>query len=59
MKLYCRVFRGLVKECEEEINAFLSDQQVRVLHMSQSETGDHVSVTLLVELIEPPSRDDP
>ena len=45
----CRVFRGLVKEVEEEINHFLSAENVRVLQLAQSETGDHISVTLVVE----------
>ena len=49
MALRCRVFRGLVKEAEEDINKFLSSHEVRVLHMAQSESGDHVSVTLIFE----------
>ncbi|HZO09098.1 MAG TPA: hypothetical protein VFC77_06955 [Myxococcota bacterium] len=49
MALRCCVFRGLVKEAEEEINKFLSTHEVRVLHMAQSETGDHISVTLIVD----------
>ncbi len=49
MALRCLVFRGLVKEAEEEINKYLSTHEVRVLHMAQSETGDHISVTLIVE----------
>ena len=49
LALRCLVFRGLVKEAEEEINKFLSTHDVRVLHMAQSETGDHISVTLIVE----------
>ena len=49
MALRCLVFRGLVKEAEEEINKFLSSHEVRVLHMAQSETGDHISVTLIVD----------
>lgn len=49
MALRCRVFRGLVKEAEEEINKFLSTHEVSVLHMAQSETGDHISVTLIVD----------
>jgi hypothetical protein len=53
MAVRCRVFRGLVKEAEEDINKFLSSHEVRVLHMAQSETGDHVSVTLIVEEPEP------
>ena len=49
MALRCRVFRGLVKEAEEEINKFLIGHEVRVLHMAQSETGDHISITLIYE----------
>ena len=53
MALRCLVFRGLVKEAEEEINKYLSTHEVRVLHMAQSETGDHISVTLIVDQPEP------
>ncbi len=53
MALRCLVIRGLVKEAEEEINKFLSAHEVRVLHMAQSESGDHISVTLIVEEPEP------
>ncbi len=49
MALRCLVFRGLVKEAEEDINKYLSTHEVRVLHMAQSETGDHISVTILVD----------
>jgi hypothetical protein len=49
MALRCIVVRGLVKEVEEEINKFLSTHQVRVLHMAQSETGDHISITLILD----------
>ena len=53
----CRVFRGLVKEVEEEINHFLSTANVRVLQMAQSETGDHITVTLIVDPAEGPGED--
>jgi len=53
----CRVFRGLVKEVEEEINRFLSSASVRVLQMTQSETGDHITVTLVVDPVEGPGGD--
>jgi hypothetical protein len=53
MALRCVVVRGLVKEVEEEINKYLASHQVRVLHMAQSETGDHISITLIVEDPEP------
>jgi len=44
----CRVFRGLVKEVEEEINHFLATMDVEVQQLAQSETGDHITVTLIV-----------
>ncbi len=53
----CRVFRGLVKEVEEEINRFLSTANVRVLQLAQSETGDHITVTLIVDPAEGPGED--
>ena len=49
MGTQCLVVRGLVKEVEEDINKFLSTHEVRVLHMAQSETGDHISITLIVD----------
>ncbi len=51
MALRCVVFRGLVKEAEEDANKFLSSSPgVRVMHMTQSESGDgHISITMLVE----------
>ena len=49
MALRARVFRGLVKEVEEDINKFLSTHEVRVLHMAQSESGVHISVSLILE----------
>ncbi len=53
MALRCRVFRGLVKEAEEEINKFLSTHMLHLLHMAQSESGDHISVTLIFEELDP------
>ena len=57
MALRCLVFRGLVKEAEEEINKFLTTHRVHVLHMAQSESGDHISVTLIVDEPEPLPED--
>jgi hypothetical protein len=51
--LRCRVFRGLVKEAEEEINKFLSTHVLHLLHMAQSESGDHISVTLIYQELDP------
>jgi len=53
----CRVFRGLVKEVEEEINHFLSTENVHVLQLAQSETGDHITVTVIVDLDKGPGGD--
>jgi len=52
MALRCLVVRGLVKEVEEDLNKFLSSRELRVLHMAQSESGDHISVTLIVDEME-------
>ena len=53
----CRVFRGLVKEVEEEINHFLSTANVRVQQLAQSETGDHITVTVIIDSSEGPGED--
>lgn len=54
MALRCIVVRGLVKEVEEDINKFLATRpELRVLHMAQSETGDHLSISLIYEEPEP------
>lgn len=52
------LFRGLVKEAEEEMNKYLSTHEVRVLHMAPSETGDHITVSLPVEELEPLLREE-
>lgn len=57
MALRARVFRGLVKEVEEDLNKFLQSGEVRVLHMTQSESGVHISVSLIYEEPEPLSDD--
>ena len=53
MPLQCKVVRGLVKEVEEDLNKFLQNNDVRVLHMAQSETGEYISVTLVFEHPDP------
>jgi hypothetical protein len=50
---HCLVVRGLPKEVEEELNKFLASHTVRVLHMVQSESANHVTVTLLYEPLHP------
>ena len=54
--LRCFISRGLVKEVEEEVNKFLEAQNVNVLHMTQSENGEYLSVTLLYETLSPMSE---
>jgi len=51
--LQCKVVRGLVKEVEEDLNKFLAQADLRVLHMAQSETGEYISVTLVYETPDP------
>jgi hypothetical protein len=56
MTLRAIVVRGLAKEVEEELNKFLAARPgVEIVHMGQSESGDHITVTLVVE--EPVPRD--
>ena len=55
MALQSLVVRGLAKEVEEELNKFLSSRPVRVEHMTQSESGDHVTITILFEPRDPES----
>jgi hypothetical protein len=53
----CRVFRGLVREVEEEVNQFLSAANVHVLQLAQSETGDHITVTVIIDSAEVANED--
>jgi hypothetical protein len=53
MAVRALVVRGLVKEVEEELNKFFASTPVRVLHMAQSETGVHISLTLIYEEPDP------
>ncbi|MCH2170778.1 hypothetical protein MK489_08335 [Myxococcota bacterium] len=52
MALQSRVFRGLVKEAEEDMNKFFAIHPgIRVHHMAQSESGEgHISITILFEI---------
>ena len=49
-ELRCVVFRGLPKELEEELNKFLQATPCEIQHVLQSESGDHISVTVFYEL---------
>jgi hypothetical protein len=42
-----------VKEAEEDIDKFFTTHEVRVLDMAQSESGDHISVTRIVDPPDP------
>ena len=45
-QLRCIVFRGLPKELEEELNKFLESTPCEIQHVLQSESQDHVTVTI-------------
>jgi putative lipoic acid-binding regulatory protein len=47
MSMKCLVVRGLAKEVEEDLNKFFASRDVHVLHMTQSSTGEYISVTLV------------
>ncbi len=47
--LRCIVFRGLAKELEEEVNKFLEMTPCHVQFICQSESGDHISLTIFYE----------
>ena len=53
MALRCLVVRGLVKEVEEDLNKFLTTHTVNVLHMTQSDHGEYISITLLYDELAP------
>jgi hypothetical protein len=49
--LRCHVFRGLPKELEEELNKFLEVTPCVVHHVVQSESANHVTLTVFYEVI--------
>jgi len=49
--LRCHVFRGLPKELEEEVNKFLETTPCQIQHVVQSESENHVTLTMLYELV--------
>jgi putative lipoic acid-binding regulatory protein len=49
MATKCLVVRGLGKEVEEDLNKFLAQRDVQILQMTQSSTGEYISVTLIYE----------
>jgi len=46
-QIRCFIASGLPKEVEDQINAFLAERSVRVVHMTQSESMDNLKVTIL------------
>ena len=48
--LCCIVLRGLAKELEEEVNKFLEGSPVQIYQLLQSESGDHVTLTIFYEV---------
>ena len=49
--LRCRVFRGLPKEVEEDVNKFLEMSPCQIHHVLQSESENHVTITLFYEIV--------
>ena len=47
--LCCIVLRGLANELEEEVNRFLEMTPCHVQFICQSESGDHISLTIFYE----------
>ncbi len=45
-ELRCQVFRGLPKEIEEEVNKFLQSTHCEIHHVIQSESTNHVTITI-------------
>ncbi len=45
-QLRCHVFRGLPKEVEEEVNKFLESTPCEIHHVIQSESTNHVTITI-------------
>jgi len=52
--LRCHVFRGLPKELEEEVNKFLEQTPCHVHHVVQSESANHVTLTMIYQLVPAP-----
>lgn len=44
--LQCAVMRGLPMELEEQVNKFLATTPCTIEHVLQSESGDHLSLTI-------------
>jgi hypothetical protein len=54
MALRAFVVRGLAKEIEEALNKLLAGRPaVQLMHLVQSESGDHITVTMIVDEPDP------
>jgi hypothetical protein len=54
MSLRAYVVRGLAKEVEESLNKLLAGREpVQLVQVVQSESGDHITVTLVVDEPDP------
>lgn len=59
MSLRSIVIRGLAKEVEEDLNKFLLTYEgIRIQQMAQSESANHITLTLIVEIPDPLDDDD-
>jgi len=48
------VVRGLAKEVEEDLDKFLATRPgIEIVHMGQSESGNHISVVLIFDEPDP------
>ena len=57
MPLQSVVVRGLPMEVEEELNKFFATHDdIRIVQLGQSESGNNISVTLVVEFPDPLAR---
>ncbi len=56
-QLRCRVFRGLPKELEEDVSKFLEATPCQIHYVVQSESVDHVTLTIFYDQ-DLPSDDD-
>jgi hypothetical protein len=48
-QLRCAVFHALPKELEEDVNKFLAATPCTVHHVVQSESANHISITIFYE----------
>jgi hypothetical protein len=48
--LQCVVIRGLAKELEEQVNKFLATTPCTIEHALQSESSDHITLTIFYTL---------